>query len=498
MGSSGISNILAGICSQFPPGDPNKNALLYWNDTKNDIEFLGLGSGFVIDGSGNLTVGAAAPDGAVQFNQSNALSGNVALRWDYVNNGLIIGGRSNSTARGPLDIIGPNFLTPANISNNFTYNDPSSNGDYNGDGSTFVARIYPYKLVSAVQTFNFGYTETTGVANVSGNPLEWHLSWGAVAGADGYRIYFLEPYNGGDFDPNSGNNFCFDTTATSLTLGQSPSNVEQNFQGIGIPPTPILIGPDLYVDPTTGKLVCNATGSFTEVDTTTLVMNDYILYWTDQFSNRVRLQRNAPGDYVFELCTTVGGSNTRQILQIGRNGQNGSSIISYDPLQAGTFGNNGQAIPYSRASTWTGNNTPGAFQIQSPNGDILIGAQSHDAIYYHYNATLANEYVQIYPQARLNNDLKLITLGKALYIAEGTNGMQGTVPMTAGVATVTIAGLVSTDKVGINLITPAGTLGPRVKAVCTTNTLTITSINTAGLTNTLETSTYSYRITRAA
>lgn len=73
MGSDGISNILGGICSQFPPGDPNHNALLYWNDTTNKFDFLGIGTGLTISG-GNLTAAGGLPSGsggAVQI--ANAL-----------------------------------------------------------------------------------------------------------------------------------------------------------------------------------------------------------------------------------------------------------------------------------------------------------------------------------------------------------------------------------------------------------------------------------------
>lgn len=98
----------------------------------------------------------------------------------------------------------------------------------------------------------------------------------------------------------------------------------------------------------------------------------------------------------------------------------------------------------------------------------------------------------------LSGDVLLGTLGKTLYIKEGTDGMQGQATMTAGVATITINGLTTTDRPHITLTVPAGTLGTSCKAVCTANTLTITSINNAGVTNTLEASTYAYLITRPA
>lgn len=98
----------------------------------------------------------------------------------------------------------------------------------------------------------------------------------------------------------------------------------------------------------------------------------------------------------------------------------------------------------------------------------------------------------------VSDNLKLTTVGNALYVKEGTGGFQGIATMVAGVTTVTITGLLATDHCFINLRVPGGTLGNRIKAVCTTNTLTITSIGLTGTTNTLETSTYDYFITRAA
>lgn len=99
----------------------------------------------------------------------------------------------------------------------------------------------------------------------------------------------------------------------------------------------------------------------------------------------------------------------------------------------------------------------------------------------------------------INGNCRINKVGGALYIKQGTGGMSGTATMTSGVATVSITGLTTSDNCSsVTLITPGGTMGARVKAVCTANTLTLTAVGTTGLTVTSETSTYYYEITRPA
>lgn len=72
----------------------------------------------------------------------------------------------------------------------------------------------------------------------------------------------------------------------------------------------------------------------------------------------------------------------------------------------------------------------------------------------------------------------------------------GGVTLASGVATVTITGLQATDKAFVQLVSTSGTLGTHYKAVCTANTLTITSVNTSGTTVTTDNSTLSYTVIR--
>lgn len=67
--------------------------------------------------------------------------------------------------------------------------------------------------------------------------------------------------------------------------------------------------------------------------------------------------------------------------------------------------------------------------------------------------------------------------------------------LVAGVASITIAGLTTSNKAQVTRASIAGTLGTGgLVAVCTANTLTITSISTLGVTQSLDTSLVNYTV----
>ncbi len=71
--------------------------------------------------------------------------------------------------------------------------------------------------------------------------------------------------------------------------------------------------------------------------------------------------------------------------------------------------------------------------------------------------------------------------------------ISGTTTLVAGTIAVTITGITTSSLPFVQDISPGGTLGTGgYKAVCTANTLTITSISTAGVANILDTSTLAY------
>jgi len=71
---------------------------------------------------------------------------------------------------------------------------------------------------------------------------------------------------------------------------------------------------------------------------------------------------------------------------------------------------------------------------------------------------------------------------------------KGTTTLVTGTKTITILGLTSSDQAFIQLTIPGGTLGNNFKAICTTDTLTITSVVAAGIIQTLDTSSLNYLV----
>lgn len=106
MSSDGIANILAGICSQFPPGDPNANKLLYWNDTTNQFDFLGIGSGLSISGGNLVATGGGTVTSITSTGSTLTVTGtttvNVEINLAHANTwtGLQTDSRAGSSSLG--------------------------------------------------------------------------------------------------------------------------------------------------------------------------------------------------------------------------------------------------------------------------------------------------------------------------------------------------------------------------------------------------------------
>ena len=93
-------------------------------------------------------------------------------------------------------------------------------------------------------------------------------------------------------------------------------------------------------------------------------------------------------------------------------------------------------------------------------------------------------------------DLGIATLGKGLRIAQGSNGLAGTIALSSGTATISISGLTTSDIAQGNYISVSGSSGS-LQYACTSGVLTITSITSgATSTNTSDNSTVSYFIIR--
>lgn len=73
-------------------------------------------------------------------------------------------------------------------------------------------------------------------------------------------------------------------------------------------------------------------------------------------------------------------------------------------------------------------------------------------------------------------------------------GLQGTVPLVAGVATITDARIKSTSLALVSVASPLGTLGVGYKAVCSAGQLVITGYTALGATQVLDTSSVQYMV----
>ena len=71
---------------------------------------------------------------------------------------------------------------------------------------------------------------------------------------------------------------------------------------------------------------------------------------------------------------------------------------------------------------------------------------------------------------------------------------KGSATLVSGTKAITISGLTTSNQAFVTIAVTGGTLGGAYKAVCTTNTLTITSVSAAGTTVTTDTSTLNYLV----
>lgn len=95
-----------------------------------------------------------------------------------------------------------------------------------------------------------------------------------------------------------------------------------------------------------------------------------------------------------------------------------------------------------------------------------------------------------------HGNFKLDTVGSGYSVKEGTNGMQGSDTLASGTRSITINGIsASTHRAFVQRTSASGTLGTGgLVAVITSNTLTVTSVSTLGVTATTDTSAFSYEV----
>ena len=97
-------------------------------------------------------------------------------------------------------------------------------------------------------------------------------------------------------------------------------------------------------------------------------------------------------------------------------------------------------------------------------------------------------------QVQVSGNINLVTAGNKLKITEGSGGSVGQATLVSGTKAITIAVVSTSTRAFTSVAVHGGTAGTRYKAVCTTNTLTLTAIDTSGATVTTDTSTLNYFI----
>lgn len=94
----------------------------------------------------------------------------------------------------------------------------------------------------------------------------------------------------------------------------------------------------------------------------------------------------------------------------------------------------------------------------------------------------------------IKNDFE-ITVGKRIYIDEGSGGFAGQTTLVSGTKAITIAGVTASSRAFTQLVTPTGaSLTVDAQAVCTSNTVTITALLANKTINTADGSTLNYVI----
>ncbi|MEN9913006.1 MAG: hypothetical protein RLY66_414, partial [Candidatus Parcubacteria bacterium] len=120
-------------------------------------------------------------------------------------------------------------------------------GNYdNCNGYDYTYRVYPYKTVAGQKVFSTTYTQSNTDTDdgLCDNSIYIDVSWSAVSGANGYRVFVNNPAIGASYD------YYYDTTSTSFADGDG---VEASFVA-GTTVTPTSIGPVLVADTNTIRL----------------------------------------------------------------------------------------------------------------------------------------------------------------------------------------------------------------------------------------------------
>jgi len=178
-----------------------------------------------------------------------------------------------------------------------------------------------------------------------------------------------------------------------------------------------------------------------------------------------------------ESASTAGvASNSSILLQVVRTGANTNATHTAYGINASVANTGTTSINIAGLFSSTGATTN--YAIIVPNASGLVGIGNSTPTYL----------VDV-----VGGDVAIGTLGNTLRLKVGSGGMIGNATLTAGTVSITIAGLTTSSFAHITGTVQGGTPGSFYTAVCTANTLTITSL-LMGATNTLDTSSFNYII----
>ncbi len=239
-------------------------------------------------------------------------------------------------------------------------------------------------------------------------------------------------------------------------------------------------------------------------------------YMLDQYRNGARLGNlfNVTSAGVFSVATvtatttntfTVRNNGTNQVLTLQNLGYNSSGIgtgsviiggsSQTNTMTSGTYIGLQVAQNYNQSSSTAANTDLRINRFEQSSGSgaqYLFEAGTGSAA---GGGTFTQKFgVDNSGNVTQQGNLTLGAAGNKITITEGTDGRLGQTTLVSGTKAVTINGLTTSSRAFVQMVSQGGTSTGvfEYKAVCTSNTLTITAIDVTGSTVTTDTSVLNY------
>jgi hypothetical protein len=203
----------------------------------------------------------------------------------------------------------------------------------------------------------------------------------------------------------------------------------------------------------------------------------------------IQMTAGANSGYIYKASSNYATTNIQNTLLL----QDAVNIglLNNGALTLKSFSNNNINIGVSGTDYATA-------QVQIQNTTKPQVALHYDASNYTTEQTNSSGNYTITPTGGTTTISSNLTLpvAKVLTITEGSNGRVGQVALIAGTKAITITGLTTSSRGFVQLVSQGGTVTTTVgyEVVCTSNTLTISAVTSAGSNalNNLDTSTLNY------